>query len=152
MAGAQPETLLSGCAPAYARAMGISDEKFIRVTTYRKSGKPVSTPTWVVPLDGGKVGFWTSSRTGKVKRLRNNASVAVVPSDSRGRAKPDAAELTGTAVLVEGGAEYDAIQSKVRAKYGLMVHVSHLFNTIGHIGKGRYPYGDLGVVVTLREP
>jgi len=36
----------------------------------------------------------------------------------------------------------------VRAKYGFMVGMSRFFNTLGHIGKGPFPYGDVGVVVT----
>jgi uncharacterized protein len=39
------------------------------------------------------------------------------------------------------------VQSKVRAKYGFMVTVSHFFNTLGHLGKS-FPYGDVAVVVT----
>jgi hypothetical protein len=53
--------------------------------------------------------------------------------------------------LVTSGPDYDAIQSKVRAKYRAMVPISRLFNTLGHLGKGTFPYGDVGVVVTL-EP
>jgi PPOX class probable F420-dependent enzyme len=131
--------------------MPISDEKFVSSTTYRKSGDPVSSPTWIVPLDAGKIGFWTSSASGKAKRLRNNAKIALAPSDGRGKVKPGAAVVEGTAVIVTAGPEFDAIQSKVRAKYGIMVHISHLFNTLGHIGKGKFPYGDLGVVITPLE-
>ena len=27
--------------------------------------------------------------------------------------------------------------------------MSHFFNTLGHLGKGPFPYGDVGVVITL---
>ncbi len=50
--------------------MNLSDEKYIAATTYRKNGDPVTTPTWVVALDDDRIGFWTSSATGKAKRLR----------------------------------------------------------------------------------
>ena len=52
-------------------------------------------------------------------------------------------------MLVSSGPEFDAIQAKVKAKYGVMVPISRFFNTLGHIGKGKFPYGDLGVVITL---
>ena len=44
------------------------------VATFRKTGAAVATATWIVPLDGGRVGLLTSSASGKAKRLRNNPS------------------------------------------------------------------------------
>jgi PPOX class probable F420-dependent enzyme len=129
--------------------MALSDEKYVAVTTYRKDGSGVSTPTWIVPLDGDRVGFWTSSASGKYKRLRNNPRVTVQPSDARGRVKADSAAAEGTAQLAQSGADYDAIRGKVQAKYGFMVPITKLFNTLGHLGKGAYPYGDVGVVISI---
>jgi len=63
--------------PAWLRCMSIADEKFASVATFRKSGAAVATPTWIVPLDDGRVGFWTSSSAGKTKRLRTNPVVTV---------------------------------------------------------------------------
>ncbi len=108
----------------------------------------MATPTWIVPLEGGRVGFWTSSRSGKYKRLQNNPKIAIQPSDARGRVKGGTSPVEGTAQLTTSGADYDAIQSKVRAKYGFQVGMSRFFNTLGHIGKGKFPYGDVGVVIT----
>jgi PPOX class probable F420-dependent enzyme len=121
--------------------MAISDEKYIAATTYRKSGTAVPTPTWIVELDGARVGFWTSSASGKYKRLRNNP-----------RVKAGSPPKEGTAELVISGADFDAIQSRIRAKYGVMVPVSRFFNTLGHLGKGKFPYGDVGVVITISDP
>ncbi|MGO8959924.1 MAG: PPOX class F420-dependent oxidoreductase [Streptosporangiaceae bacterium] len=131
--------------------MSISDVKYVSSTTYRKSGTAVSTPTWIVPLDGGRVGFWTSSRSGKYKRLQNNPKITMQPSDARGRAKDGTAPVEGTVQLTTSGADFDAIQSKVRAKYGFQVPMSRFFNTLGHLGKGKFPYGDVGVVITLAD-
>jgi PPOX class probable F420-dependent enzyme len=130
--------------------MAISDEKYVSTTTYRKTGAPVSGPTWIVDLDGGRVGFWTSSKSGKYKRLRNSPRITLQPSDSRGKVKPGTAPFDGTVSLATSGPDFDAIQSKVRAKYGFMVAVSHIFNTLGHLGKS-FPYGDVAVVVTLDQ-
>ena len=128
--------------------MAISDEKYVASTTYRKSGTPVATPTWIVALDAGRVGFWTSSASGKYKRLRNSPRITLQPSDSRGRLKFGTTPLEGTVQLVTSGPDFDAVQSKVRAKYGVMVGISKVFNTLGHLGKGTFPYGDVGVIVT----
>jgi PPOX class probable F420-dependent enzyme len=129
--------------------MSIDGEKYVAVTTYRKSGATVTTPTWITGLPDGRVGFWTSSAAGKAKRLRNDPRLTLRPSDGRGKVKPDAPIVSGTAQLVTYGPEFDAIQAQIKAKYGVMVPISRFFNTIGHLGKGPFPYGDTGVVITL---
>ena len=103
--------------------MALSAEKYIRVTTFKKDGTEVSTPTWVVALDDGKLGFYTSSTSGKAKRLKNNPKVVVQPSDSRGRPKSGTSPLSGTALVV-AGPERDAIYDKVVAKYGFTTKVT----------------------------
>ena len=131
--------------------MAVSDEKYIRVTTFKKDGTEVSTPTWVVALDDGRIGFYTSSTSGKAKRLRNNPNVVVQPGDSRGRAKPGTSPLKGTAVVVTGP-ERDAIYGKVVAKYGFMTKVTRFLAKVGGFVKRKdQPYADRGVVVTLAE-
>jgi uncharacterized protein len=132
--------------------MMISDEKYVTSTTYRKSGTAVPTPTWIIALDGDRIGFWTSSASGKYKRLRNNPRIVIQPSDARGRVKAGSKSAEGSAELVVSGADFDAIQSGIRAKYGVMVPISKFFNTLGHLGKGKFPYGDVGVVITISQP
>lgn len=130
--------------------MTISDEKYVVSTTYRKSGAAVPTPTWICTLDGSRVGFWTSSASGKYKRLRNNPRITLQPSDGRGRLKDGSPSVEGTAELVTSGADFDAIQSRIRAKYGVMVPISRFFNSVGHLGR-KFPYGDVGVVITVSD-
>jgi PPOX class probable F420-dependent enzyme len=127
--------------------MTLAEEKYVSATTYRRSGDAVATATWIVPLEGGRYGFWTSSRSGKYKRLRNNPAITVQPSDARGRVKSGSSPVPGTAELVTSGTDFDAIQRLVRAKYGVQVPISKFFNTLGHLGKGKFPYGDIGVVI-----
>src|SRR5277367_5408357 len=107
--------------------MTISDEKYVASTTYRRSGAAVPTQTWICALDGSRVGFWTSSASGKYKRLRNNPRIALQASDARGRVKAGSKSVEGTAELVTSGADFDAIQRGIRSKYGVMVPVSRLF-------------------------
>jgi uncharacterized protein len=131
--------------------MPLSDEKYLRVTTFKKDGTEVSTPTWVVALDDGKIGFYTSSTSGKAKRLKNNPNVVVQPSDGRGRPKSGTPPLKGTAVVVSGP-ERDAIYSKVVAKYGYMTKVTRFLAKVGGFVKRKsQPYADRAVVVTLAE-
>jgi PPOX class probable F420-dependent enzyme len=131
--------------------MTISDEKYVATTTYRKSGAAVSTATWIVALDANRIGFWTSTESGKYKRLRNNPKITLQPSDARGRVKAGSQSTEGTAELVSAGADFDAIQGGIRAKYGAMVAVTRFFNTLGHLGR-KFPYGNAAVVVTLSDP
>jgi PPOX class probable F420-dependent enzyme len=132
--------------------MAISDEKFVASTTFRKSGAAVPTPTWIVPLDDDRVAFWTSSSSGKCKRLLRNPRITLQPCDARGRLKDGSAPVEGTAELVTSGVDFDAIQARIRAEYGFMVPMSRLFNAIGHLGRGKFPYGDVGVIVTIDSP
>jgi PPOX class probable F420-dependent enzyme len=130
--------------------MAISDEKYVATTTFRKSGVPVSTATWIIPLGDGRVGFWTSSGSGKAKRLRSTPRIVLQPADARGRAKEGSVPVSGTVELTSSGPEFDEVQRLVRAKYGVMVPITRFLNTLGHLGNS-FPYGDLAVVVTLAD-
>lgn len=129
--------------------MALADEKFMLLTTFRRDGTPVATPVWVVELDDDHVGFWTSSGSGKAKRLAHTERVTVQPSDGRGRVKQGSAALEATARLVTGP-ELEQIRERVVAKYGFMTKITRALGTIGGIVRGkRIPYGDRGVVITL---
>jgi PPOX class probable F420-dependent enzyme len=127
----------------------ISQEKYVSVTTFRKAGAAVATAIWIVPLDGGRVGFLTSSASGKAKRLRNNSRVTLQPCDVRDRVKPGTTPVTGTVELVTSGPDFETITSKVKVKYGLMVPIIRLVDRVRHLGRGPFPLADTGVVITL---
>jgi hypothetical protein len=131
--------------------VALADEKYMLLTTFRRDGTPVSTPVWVVALDGEEVGFWTSSGSGKAKRLAHTARVTVQPSDGRGRVKQGSVAVEGTARLVTGD-ELDAIRERVIAKYGFMTKVTKALATIwGTLRGKRIPYGDRGVVISVAQ-
>ncbi len=128
--------------------MALSDERYMLLTTFRRDGTPVSTPVWVVGIDDATVGFWTSSGSGKAKRLAHTDRVTVQPCDARGRVKEGSAKLEATARMVSGG-ELDAIRERVVAKYGFQTKITKVLGTIGGLIRGkRIPYGDTGVIVT----
>ncbi|HEX5205034.1 PPOX class F420-dependent oxidoreductase [Paractinoplanes rhizophilus] len=77
----------------------IAASKQISLTTYRKDGTPVATPVWHV-AEGDKLTTVSAADAGKVKRLRRNPNVEVVACDLRGRVRPGARAVTGTAVLL----------------------------------------------------
>ena len=128
--------------------MALGDERYLLLTTFRRDGTPVATPVWAVTLDGEEVGFWTSSGSGKAKRLAHTSRVTVAPCDARGRAKSGAEALDATARLVTGS-EFEAIRERVVAKYGVQTKITKLLGTLVGIARGkRIPYGDTGVVIT----
>ena len=63
----------------------LAESRYVRLTTYRADGTPVSTPVWVT-RDGDRLFVYTQDTTGKAKRLRENDRIAIAPSDWRGKA------------------------------------------------------------------
>jgi hypothetical protein len=129
--------------------MALSGEKYMLFTTFRRDGTPVATPVWVVEIDPNTIGFWTSSASGKAKRLAHTSHVTVQPCNARGVPKAGTSPIEASAKVVQG-AEYDQVHAKVVAKYGAMTTFTKLLNTIGGVLKGkRIPYGDRAVVISL---
>ena len=62
----------------------IAGQKYISLTTFRKTGVGVPTPVWFGE-DGGKLYVMTRGDMGKTKRIRNNPQVKVAPSTIRGK-------------------------------------------------------------------
>jgi PPOX class probable F420-dependent enzyme len=62
----------------------LQNKQYISLTTFRKTGVPVSTPVWFAEHDG-KLYVFTNPKSGKVKRIRNNPQVRIAPSTIRGR-------------------------------------------------------------------
>lgn len=126
-----------------------NEERYVLLTTYRRNGKPVSTPVWWVEVDQGQFGFWTSSASGKAKRLAHTARVTVQPCNARGAVKPGSRAVDATARVVTGG-ELEAIRLRVIAKYGFQTKITKVMATLVGRLKGKpFPYGDVGVIVSL---
>jgi PPOX class probable F420-dependent enzyme len=62
----------------------IRGQKYISLTTFRKTGAGVATPVWFGE-DGDKLYVMTRSDMGKTKRIRNNPRVRVAPCTMRGK-------------------------------------------------------------------
>jgi uncharacterized protein len=125
-----------------------ADEKCVLLTTYKRDGAAVSTPVWWVDMGDGTFGFWTSSASGKAKRLAHTERVTIQPCNMRGVVKSGSAPEEATARIVSG-AELEAIRRRVIAKYGFMTKFTKMLAQIGGRLKGKpFPYGDRGVIVT----
>lgn len=62
----------------------IRNQKYILLTTFRKSGVGVPTPVWFAE-DDDMLYVMTVSSMGKTKRVRNNRQVKVAPCTIRGK-------------------------------------------------------------------
>ncbi|GII28839.1 PPOX class F420-dependent oxidoreductase [Planotetraspora mira] len=91
-------------------------EKYVSVVTFRRNGTPVATPIWVVP-DGDALAIWTGTRTGKVKRVRNNPEVTVTPCDVRGNVHGEPADGRAEVMSAE---DTERVRALIIKKYGLV--------------------------------
>ena len=53
-------------------------QKYLNLETFRRSGESMKTPVWFVQ-DGETIYVRTLANSGKVKRIRNNGRVTIVP-------------------------------------------------------------------------
>jgi formate dehydrogenase subunit gamma len=93
----------------------VSGQHYINLVTFRKSGVPVSTPIWFAE-ENNKLYCMTSSKTGKYKRIRNNALVKIAPCTIRGRVTGP--ESTATARILPPE-EFARVRRAIGAKYWL---------------------------------
>ncbi len=94
-----------------------SGHKYLNLETFRKNGEPVRTPVWFAD-ENGAMYVRTFAKTGKVKRLRREARVRVVPSDARGA--PEGQWIDAEARIVDAGsAEAKLANRLLNGKYGL---------------------------------
>ncbi|OBH93087.1 PPOX class F420-dependent oxidoreductase [Mycobacterium scrofulaceum] len=100
-------------------------QKTISLTTFRKDGRPGSSPVSIV-VDGDRAYFRSFERAVKVRRIRRNASVEFGPATASG--KPTGSALPGRVRLLEG-AEYQRARRLLRRKYpflhGVLVPSAH---------------------------
>jgi PPOX class probable F420-dependent enzyme len=75
----------------------VRNQKYISLTTFRKTGVGVPTPVWFGEKDG-KLYVMTLSKSGKSKRIRNNPLVKVAPCTISG--KITGPEFSATARLL----------------------------------------------------
>jgi len=93
----------------------IHDQKYISLTTFRKTGVGVATPVWFGEEDG-KLYVMTRSDLGKAKRIRNNPQVKVAPCTMGG--KVTGAEFAATARILPPE-EHARARKTINRKYWL---------------------------------
>ena len=101
------------------------DQKYVNLETYKKDGTPVRTPVWFM-IDGDIVYVVTREKTGKVKRLKNNQNIRIVPCSFKG--KPESEWIKGIAQNVTGEEAEKAIKLR-KKKYGFSARLTGLFSS-----------------------
>ena len=108
--------------------------KYLNLESYRKTGAAVATPVWFAQNDkqndkedGDELYIYSLADAGKVKRIRNNPRVRVMPCDFRGGAKGEWVEATARII---DGAEAEGAQRLLDKKYGLMKRIGNIYSKI----------------------
>ena len=96
--------------------LDLGAERFVSLTTYRRSGEPVSTPVWVA-RDGDHLVVLTPAGSGKVTRIRNDPRVELRPCGRFGAVADGAPALAGTATLHEEGTDAPHARAVLRRAY-----------------------------------
>ena len=99
---------------------------YVSLTTFRRTGVPVSTPVWAA-ADGDSLVVWTRPDSGKVKRLRHTARVTVAPCTFRGRVEGPAVD--GDAGFVSH-AEWPGALAALRRAYGLQFQLGYVTSRV----------------------
>jgi PPOX class probable F420-dependent enzyme len=94
----------------------VNANRYVSLTTFRRSGEPVSTPVWVA-LDGAELVVVTVDPSGKLKRLAHTARVELRPCDLRGRVPEGAPTYAGTAVVDRTPEGVAAVKRALGRKY-----------------------------------
>ena len=101
-----------------ATLLGLAEERFVSLTTFRRSGEAVSTPVWIA-ADGDHLVVYTPAASGKVKRLRHTARVELRPCDRRGRVADGAPTVAGAATIHDDPAAVERVRALMVGKYRL---------------------------------
>jgi uncharacterized protein len=93
----------------------IQGQKYISLSTFRKSGTAVATPVWFGEQED-KLYVKTRSDSGKYKRIRNNPQVRIAPCTIRGKITgPDFAAVA----RILPPEDWPQASTSVRRKYWL---------------------------------
>ena len=96
----------------------LADARFVSLTTFRRSGEPVSTPVWI-GRDGGALVVLTPAGSGKVRRLRHDPRVEIRPCGRFGKVPDGVQPVAATAELRETPADVEQARATIRRTYPL---------------------------------
>jgi hypothetical protein len=115
--------------PSPASVADLAREDFVSLTTFRRSGAPVSTPVWVA-ADGDALVVTTPADSGKVKRLRHTPHVELRPCGRGGGVADGVVPTAAVAHVLTDPAEHERHAAALRGKYGLQYRAMMLIERV----------------------
>ena len=98
--------------------LDLADARFVSLTTFRRSGAPVSTPVWCA-RDGDGLVVTTTAGSGKAKRIRNDPHVVLAACGPRGNVAAGAPHFDAHAEVAGSVEQEQRRTGLLKAKYGL---------------------------------
>lgn len=122
--------------------------RFVALTTFRRSGVGVTTPVWIAP-DGDRLVVTSEARVGKVKRLRNSSRVRLQPCSRLDRIEAGARAIDAHGQVLGSNDDHPIAVAALRRKYGLQFTlVLTLERTVRRVQRKN---GDR-VIIAIRRP
>jgi len=103
----------------------LENQKYISLTTFRRTGAAVATPVWFVQLQD-TLYIYTDATAGKVKRIRNNPQVQLASCTMLGKVKGPL--ISGVARIVTDPQEQVRAEAALNAKYWIERRLLRLLN------------------------
>jgi uncharacterized protein len=92
-------------------------KSFLNLETFRKNGVAVKTPVWFTENDR-MIYVRTVAGSGKVKRIKNNGGVRIVPCEANGT--PTGEWIAAHAVEVTDPESAELVRQLLEKKYGVV--------------------------------
>lgn len=101
----------------------LEKHEYINLESYKKNGQAVQTPVWFMISDN-TIFVQTAKTTGKIKRIKNNSKIRIMPCGIRGESKGEWVE--GIATLADDTKIQEIIKLRVK-KYGFKAKMLGMF-------------------------
>ena len=109
----------------------LDKEKYMSLTTFRKTGEAVVSPVWFADSNG-TIYVGTGVSAGKIKRIRHTERVILAACTMSG--KVTGSEIEGIARVVSEPEEISAAEAALAKKYGLTRSIYYfILNTLSSI-------------------
>jgi uncharacterized protein len=115
-------------------AAQLGAEKFVALTTFKRDGEGVSTPMWIA-REGSELLAWTHADSWKVKRVRRDPRVTLVPCNRVGKVADGDQHVVGQAEVVADPTRVARVEEMIRRKYGLQYRAVTFVERIAALGR-----------------
>ncbi len=114
----------------------LENQKYISLTTFRRTGAAVATPVWFVQIQH-TLYIYTDATAGKVKRIHNHPQVQLASCTMLGKVKGPL--IPGVARIVTDQQEQVRAEAALTAKYWIARRLLRLLNRTIRLLQGGKP-------------